>query len=193
MRIMLKEASKSLCLVAAVALAHDSFGAQQSPASVMVSDGKRLTVSDGRVVVAAPGDKRILKLPPSLQRALRTSAEIVFPEALSRRMGGRDFILVVLKSPSSNSPGSYCGAGTEDELYVLDIDGRTAKIGLSAKVSSCLDNIELEDNGVDSPYSSIRWVGSPAGVSVSWARDRKGVKRTGLYKMANGRFVESGN
>ncbi|MDR5854471.1 hypothetical protein P9239_11645 [Caballeronia sp. LZ062] len=193
MPTMLKAVSDLLCLFAVAVLANDSSAAQQLPGSVMLSDGAKVTISDGKAIVAAPGDKRNLKLSLSFQRALQTSTDIVFPESSSRRLDGHDVILVVLKFASSSWPLSYCGAGTEDELYVLEKDGRTAKIGLSTKVSSCLDNIELEDNGADSPYASIRWVGTPASVSVSWARDWEGAKRTRLYKMTNGHFVESDN
>lgn len=157
---------------------------------VMISSGEKIVSEDGGIFIFDTTTRRKIELPSHLKRALSTSSEIVFPEAASRRLDGKDVFLIVARIPSSTSPNGYCGAGSEDELYAVELNAIVGKIVFSKKVSSCLDNIDLRDDGINSPFESIKWVDSPVGISISWEKDKEGRESVHLYRKIKGGFKE---
>jgi hypothetical protein len=157
---------------------------------VAISAGRHVDFRYGKLFIIDKSSDRPIRAPAELASALKNSLEIIFPESDSRLLGGKDVILLVTKVPSSKVPNGYCGAGTEDTLHALEIDGDHASSIFSIIVGSCLKNIELISNGVDPPFKSIRWIGDPPRISVSWSSDRSGLQRTHTYAFVQRKFLE---
>lgn len=191
MPIILKAANKVPIYCATFLMLINIASAQEkSPMEVMISSGEKIVSEDRGVFISDTTTRRKIELPSHLKRALSTSSEIVFPEAVSRRLDGKDVFLIVVRVPSSTSPNGYCGAGSEDELYAVELNGIVGKIVFSKKVNSCLDNIDLSNDGINSSFESIKWVNNPVGISISWSKDQEGKESVRLYRRIKGGFKE---
>lgn len=177
--------------VAFLMVADLSYAKTSLPDSVTISTGESVIFENGRVFITRSSDKHMIELPTLLNRALRDSDEVVFPEAMSRRVDGKDVILIIVVTASSPNPVGYCGAGLEANLYAVELRGTAGKVIFYKKVGSCLDSINMNDNGVDSRFKAIKWVNDSADVSISWARDEAGQARIHIYRINHGKFEES--
>jgi hypothetical protein len=81
-----------ICLVAFLMVAGLPYARTSLPDSVTISTGESVIFEKGRVFITRSSDKHMIELPALLRRALRNSDEVVFPEATSRHVDGKDVI-----------------------------------------------------------------------------------------------------
>lgn len=133
-----------------------------------------------------------LKIPEKFKRLLSDSSSSEFPSEHSKTIDGKEYMLIVVNQDSRPmNRMSYCGAGEEGTLYVLQIQSKTVTPRYSLPVQSCWHNLELDDDiGNRSPYSAIEWTDNPAGFKVTWInRNDDPPVRTYLYE--DGTFVDA--
>lgn len=162
------------------------------PHSVQLSDHKILSTKARELDLGdGHGNATKIRLPAELRKAVSKSSAIIFPEANSRPIDGREFALVVVETPSANEPTRYCGAGVESKLYAIQIDGTSTSIAFSKLIQSCLKNIDLTSDGVEPSYRSVSWSAHPVGIRISWMYDENGKGSTHIFQYDNGKFVEA--
>jgi hypothetical protein len=191
MPIMSKVVSRTLlCLIAIFVMAGSLFAKEAPPEGLTISTGERLVFQRKKLFLVKGERIKALNIPLWFRRKLFQSSDVVFPESSSRHTDGRDVFLVVTEVSSSPNPNGYCGAGSEDELYALELKDGIGRVIFSKKVSSCLDDVNLSEDGVNSPFNSIKWTGDTDEFSISWEKDQAGKRRIRYYRIKNGAFME---
>lgn len=189
--------SVALKLAALVLLASNAavaFAETPAPESVRLANGHAIEwVRPGVVEVdTARHRKSALIVPAALRRALRDASSVAFPSDHTKRIDGKDYLLVVVNRSSNSRPTGYCGAGEEGVLYVLELHGARAVPRFSLPVQSCVDSVSLDtDDGAQSPYLAIAWRDDPVGFDIRWEYLAHGGATRRVYRFVNGTFVEA--
>ncbi|WP_156814577.1 hypothetical protein [Burkholderia lata] len=191
--------TKSIALkLAALALLASSaavaFAETPAPEAVRLANGHEIEWVRPRLfeVDAARHKKTALIVSAALRRALADASSVAFPSDRSKRIDGKDYLLVVVNRSSSSRPTGYCGAGEEGALYVLELHGAHAVPRFSLPVQSCLDSVSLDtDGGAQSPYLAIAWRDDPVGIDIRWEFLSHGGATHRVYRFVNGTFVET--
>lgn len=191
--------TKSIALkLAALALlasnAAVAFAETPTPESVRLANGHEIEWAHPGLfeVDAVRHRKSALVVPAALRHALREASSVAFPSGSSKRIDGKDYLLVVVNRSSSSRPTGYCGAGEEGALYVLELHGTHAVPRFSLPVQSCLDSVSLDtDGGAQSPYLAIARHDDPVGIDVRWEYLAHGGATHRVYRFVNGTFVET--
>jgi hypothetical protein len=159
-----------------------------------LDDGRLITLTGSRLTAKAQDSaQNAVSIDRSVRDSLRTASSVVFPEGRALHIDDSDYFMLVVNRPSATNPQGYCGAGEEGNLYVLKLKQNVANVALSLRLQSCLQNVELASDGVQSPYKSIKWTSSPPGVRIDWENDGKGQAVTKTYRLQGSVFVESTN
>ncbi|WP_423396536.1 hypothetical protein [Burkholderia sp. LMG 21824] len=188
--IALKLAALALLVsTASVAIAETA-----APESVRLANGHEIEWVRPRLVEVDAGrhEKSALIVPAALRHVLRDASSVAFPSDHTKRIDGKDYLLVVVNRSSNSRPTGYCGAGEEGALYVLELHGARAVPRFSLPVQSCVDSISLEtDDGAQSPYLAIAWRDGPVGIDIRWEYLAHGGATHRVYRFVNGTFVEA--
>lgn len=92
-------------------------------------------------------DGETLKLDFESKKIFSSSNAISTISPRSFILDGGEFIWLFIRIPSRNSQGKgYCGAGTEDYLYLFNIKKKKFKKITQFRVQSCLKNLSI---GID--------------------------------------------
>lgn len=134
--------------------------------STAFHDGRTVALVGSRLVVKAHDVvPSAVHIDRSVRDRLRSASSVEFPEGEALRSGGGDYFMVVINRPSAVNPQGYCGSGEEGNLYVLRLRQNTANVALSVRLQSCLQDVELASDGVQSSYKPI--------ASDAWAARHK--------------------
>ncbi|WP_175957310.1 hypothetical protein [Burkholderia sp. BCC0405] len=165
-----------------------------APDSVRLANGHEIEWVRPVLVEVDAGrhEKSALIVPTALRHALRDASSVAFPSDHTKRIEGKDYLMVVVNRSSNSRPTGYCGAGEEGALYVLELHGARAVPRFSLPVQSCIDSISLEtDDGAQFPYLAIAWRDGPVGIDIRWEYLAHGGATHRVYRFVNGTFVEA--
>lgn len=160
--------------------------------STSLDGGRLITLTGNRLIVKARNRaQHAVSIDQSVRDNLRAASSVVFPEGKALHVDDTDYFMVVVNQPSATNPQGYCGAGEECNLYVLKLKQNAAIVALSLRLQSCLQNVELASDGVQSPYKSVKWTLSPPGVRINWEDNGKGQAVSKTYRLHGSSFIES--
>jgi len=156
------------------------------------SDRSSLIFQDHQLYLTTPGKPEaahVVHMSDDLRHAMSTASTVLFPESHSLDFAGKEYALIIIGHPSSLKQQGFCGAGEEDELYVVELEHGRVETRYENLIRSCLENIELESDGTASPFKFVAWTSSPAGFRVAWLSDAQGAESVQTYKIDEGRFI----
>jgi hypothetical protein len=142
-----------------------------TPKQVMLLAGDEIQQKSGRLYEVDPARHKVapVRVSTALDRELKTSSSVIFPDDQSRKIDGKEYFLIVINHASTSNPTGYCGAGEESVLYVLELEDNEVVSRFSLPVRSCLNDYDLaDDSGQKSEYRSIEWSDSPQGIGIRW-------------------------
>lgn len=118
-------------------------------AHAQLPGGDVLIVTGAEVSLRTRESTRTVAAPQDLSRQLSRARERFFVGTSGSPMTGATYVVLVVQTPSTNTRATgYCGAGTEDTLYVLEL--RRSPLRLIPRdrllLQSCVDSLSLADD-----------------------------------------------
>ncbi|WP_124800654.1 hypothetical protein [Paraburkholderia phosphatilytica] len=164
------------------------------PVQVTLVGGKAIQQKDGRLYEVDPIAHKVspIHVPAVIERKLKASLSVVFPDDHSRLIDKKEYVLVVVNHSSSSNPAGYCGSGEEGTLYVFELNGDEAVSRFSVPVRSCLKDYDLANNsGQASEYRAIEWKDAPVGIQIRWDVYGDASDVSHFYSFQNGQFRDA--
>ena len=170
---LIRTAACSLAALA-FAVAGSSAGAASASASVPFDETTRLVlVKRGAVVSAqlAGRTTKVMGMDPALRSAIAGADEYFVVGRKPVHDGERVFVLIVTVTPSrAGRPTGFCGAGTEDALRLIEVDGRHRRLTQvsSMLLQSCTKNFALGDDTGTTLRSRLEDATDPGHIALTW-------------------------
>lgn len=161
---------------------------------VIVASGHGVRASIEQDGAAAPRPGRAVGVDRRITAAMRQATQIIAVAGRGFSQDGRDFVVLGVAIPSVAKQGSsYCGAGSED--YVLLIEwhprSRTLKLRDRLRVQSCLQSMELQSDQGSDLRVVLRGVADPARVDLTWLQHPRYGPATKTLTIGAGKFILS--
>jgi len=142
--------------------------------------------SGEKVTAKSIGNRTVLTITGAARTVSVARDSTVAPNAPVEKLGvvAQTGGALILRDayPSRGGSMSYCQAGTEEFLRVISIHA-APKETLHLKISSCRENIELADPGV-------QWDESKHVLSVTWLTPGEGRAKHSMYRITAGGDAE---
>ncbi|MFT4247478.1 MAG: hypothetical protein QM581_05475 [Pseudomonas sp.] len=90
-----------------------------------------------------------------LQKLLKASETFVLSKKIFNIYDSPAFAIVIRIASAPDKPEGYCGAGYEDYILLIKIDGHVARLQDSLLVQSCLKSISLVSDRGTTPQDAI--------------------------------------
>ena len=133
-----------------------------------------------------------MKVDAKLKHGIRQSTDFFFVGQHAFFDSTGFYALMIVQTPSKKSLGQgFCGAGTEDYLYLLELNIDQLKVLIrdSLILQSCLKNISLNEDEGQSIRQRFKSIDASNGLSVKWLISPKGENREQLIIVKEGRLV----
>jgi hypothetical protein len=163
---------------------------------VELSGGRILRCIDDQLTLIQHHGRQqtIVRVPDSLDKALKSASSIVFPTTHSRIIGADEYVLMVVNHCSHSARRRNCSVNEEGILYALRLRGETLDPTFSLMVQSYKQDIKLDkDPGQASRYDGITWTINPIGIQINWANHGDWLPEMRRFRYADGAFVPSRN
>jgi hypothetical protein len=180
-RIRLATLFLTISIVPTFASAHESliFKGVDNDISVAIDRGRAITknAADGKVEIFAIARDVIAHL---------VKADQVLPLYKTEQKNRRFLVALLRERSRINGSLSYCGAGHEDYVLLLEMANGKITLADDALLQSCMKSILLDSDKGDDPLQAItlRNVGS---FSFRWIGDPESAVR--IVDVLNGRLV----
>ena len=187
--------------LAAVAILAATASARAEPASFRLPDLGTVTIAvDGGPVRArfmprpAPSPSRgeAVAVDRRLAKALRGASQLVAVAGRGFVEAGRTFVVLGVAVPSvATQGGSYCGAGTEDDLLLIEWKTRPARLELRDRfqVQSCLKSMELQSDQGSELRVVLSGIDDPGTATLTWLQHPRYGPATKTVTAPAGKFV----
>ena len=148
--------------------------AASASASVPFDETTRLVlVKRGAVVSAqlAGRTTKVMGVDPALRSAIASADEYFVVGRKPVHEGERVFVLLVTVTPSrAGRPTGFCGAGTEDALRLVEVNGRQRRLTQvsSMLLQSCTKNFALGDDSGTTLRSRLEGATDPGHIGLTW-------------------------
>jgi len=164
-------------------------------AATPLPDGSALTfaLSKGsvRASVSAAPEMHSVVMDASLKTTLAGATDLFVVGQRGFARNGRDYVILAVAKPSTERNGTgYCGAGTEDQLLLLEWQPTTQTLGLRdvLALQSCLKTFELasdQGNDLKSLFSAFT---DPTDLKLTWLNHPKYGDEPKSITVRNGKF-----
>lgn len=123
-------------------------------------DGTDISIFYGKEKFAAhspkAGLRTMLQADDTLADELKKSEEILPFHSGNSTANGSPFLTAIIRIRSApDSPDGRCGAGHEDYVLLIGIDGNTARLNDQMLIQSCLKDISLVSDKGSSPKDAV--------------------------------------
>ncbi len=164
----------------------DSFPGE--PIVLNLNEGSNVTITSKRKIIYAEyhNDKssKLIKLNDDLTSHLTKTDEAVF---ILKVHSNRDLFVVLSREPSKqNRTASFCGAGYEDYLILIEATKKRILLLDKLLLQSCLKSILLQTDNGDDPLKAITIDKENSSILFQWLGESEDIKRSLTIK--NGHF-----
>ena len=127
-----------------------------------------------------------------LAKALRGASQLVAVAGRGFVEAGRTFVVLGVAVPSvATQGGGYCGAGTEDDLLLIEWKTRPARLELRDRfqVQSCLKSMELQSDQGSELRVVLSGIDDPGTATLTWLQHPRYGPATKTVTAPAGKFV----